>query len=82
MDWGNKKHVYRGANEISKKILHVYGWQATAKLVEDWIFDEIAKKYVFDEAMRKWFEENNVYAIEEIVRRLIEAYERGLWKTS
>ncbi|AHF79513.1 cobaltochelatase subunit CobN [Thermococcus paralvinellae] len=77
-----KKHGYRGASEFSKKILHLYGWEATTKLVEDWVFDEIAQKYVLDEEMRRWFEEHNPYAIEEIARRLIEAYERGLWKTS
>ncbi len=77
-----KKHGYRGASEFSKKILHLYGWEATTKLVEDWIFDEIAQKYVLDEGMRRWFEEHNPYAIEEIARRLIEAYERGLWETS
>lgn len=74
-----KKHGYRGANEFSKKILHLYGWSATTKLVDDWIFDEIASKYILDEEMRKFFEENNVYALEEIARRLIEANERGLW---
>lgn len=76
-----KKHGYRGANEFSRKILHLYGWEATTKLVEDWVFDEIARKYVLDEEMRRWFEENNLYALEEIARRLIEAYERGLWRT-
>ncbi|WP_148883764.1 cobaltochelatase subunit CobN [Thermococcus aciditolerans] len=76
-----KKHGYRAA-EFSKKINHLYGWEATTKLVEDWVFDEIAGKYVLDEEMRRWFEEHNPYAIEEIARRLIEAYERGLWETS
>ncbi len=75
-----KKHGYRGANEFSKKILHLYGWSATTKLVDKWVFDEIAKIYVLDEEMRRWFEENNIYAVEEIARRLIEAYERKLWK--
>lgn len=74
-----KKHGYRGANEFSRKILHLYGWSATTKLVEDWVFEEIAKKYVLDEEMRRWFEENNVYALEEIARRLIEANDRKLW---
>jgi len=75
-----KKHGYRGANEFSKKILHLYGWSATTKLVDKWVFDEIAKIYMLDEEMRRWFEENNIYAVEEIARRLIEAYERELWK--
>ncbi|OYT27021.1 MAG: hypothetical protein B6V02_00700 [Thermoprotei archaeon ex4572_64] len=75
-----KKHGYRGANEIQRKILHLYGWSATTKLVNDWIFNEIAKTYALDEEMKKWFIENNIYALEEIVRRLIEAAERKLWK--
>ena len=77
-----KKHGYRGANEFSKKILHLYGWSATTKMVEDWIFNEIAETYVLNNEMREWFKENNVYALEEILRRLIEAAERGLWKPS
>ncbi|MDI9610724.1 MAG: cobaltochelatase subunit CobN, partial [Archaeoglobales archaeon] len=77
-----KKHGYRGANEFSKKILHLYGWSATTKLVEDWVFDEIAENYVLNEEMKKFFVENNVYALEEIARRLVEAKERGLWKAS
>jgi len=74
-----KKHGYRGANEFSKKILHLYGWSATARIVDGWVFDEIAKHYVLDEEMRKWFEEQNPWALEEITRRLIEAAERELW---
>jgi len=77
-----RKHGYRGANEFSRKILHLYGWSATTKLVDGWIFNEIAKTYVLNEEIRKWFEVNNIWALEEIARRLIEAAERGLWKPS
>ena len=76
-----KKHGYRGASEFSRKILHLFGWSATTRLVEKWVFDEIAKTYIFDGEMRKWFEENNVWALEEIARRLIEAAERGIWES-
>ncbi|WP_148682273.1 cobaltochelatase subunit CobN [Pyrobaculum neutrophilum] len=75
-----KKHGYRGANEFQRKILHLYGWSATAKVVEKWVFDEIAKTYILDPEMRKWFLENNPWAAEEVARRLIEAAQRGLWK--
>ena len=75
-----KKHGYRGANEFSRKILHLYGWSATTRVVKDWIFNEIAKTYALNSDMRRWFIENNIYAFEEIVRRLIEAYERGIWR--
>ncbi len=75
-----KKHGYRGANEFSRKILHLYGWSATTKLVDQWVYEELARTYVLDEEMRRWFEQHNVWALEEIARRLIEAAERGLWK--
>jgi cobaltochelatase CobN len=74
------KHGYRGANEIQRKILHLYGWSATTKLVDKWVYDELVRTYVLDERMRKWFMENNIYALEEIVRRFIEAAQRGLWR--
>lgn len=75
-------HGYRGANELSRKILHLYGWSATARIVEGWVFEEIARRYVLDEEMRRWFMEHNPWALEEIARRLIEAAERGLWSPS
>ena len=77
-----KKHGYRGASEFSKKILHLYGWSATTRLVDKWVYDKIAEKYALDEDMRRWFEEHNPWALEEIVRRLLEAAKRGLWKPS
>ncbi|MHC1579397.1 MAG: cobaltochelatase subunit CobN, partial [Candidatus Alkanophagales archaeon] len=77
---GMKRHGYKGAGDISKRIGRVFGWQATTREVGDWIFDEIAKTFVLDEEMRRFFEENNPYALEEIERRLIEAVARNLWK--
>ncbi len=74
-----KKHGYRGASEFQRKILHLYGWASTTRMVDDWMFNEIAKKYVLDEEMRQWFIKHNVYALEEITRRLIEAAVRKLW---
>ena len=75
-----KKHGYRGASEFQRKILHLYGWASTTRLVKDWIFNKIADTYVVDEEMRKWFIQHNVWALEEITRRLIEAAVRGVWK--
>jgi len=76
---GMKRHGYKGAGDISKRIGRVYGLEATTQEVDDWIFDDIAKTFVLDPGMRKFFEENNPWALEEIGRRLLEAYERGLW---
>ncbi|SDE81744.1 cobaltochelatase subunit CobN [Sporomusa acidovorans] len=81
-DWieSMKRHGYKGAGDMAKRITHVYGWEATTGEVADWVFDDLAKTYVLNDAMREWFEENNPWAMEEINRRLLEAAERGLWE--
>ncbi|MEN6486538.1 MAG: cobaltochelatase subunit CobN [Syntrophobacteraceae bacterium] len=79
---GMKDHGYKGAGEISKRVGRVYGWEATTREVDDWIFDDITRTFLMDEENRKFFEENNPYALEETARRLMEAAERGLWNPS
>ncbi|MBP2134385.1 cobaltochelatase CobN [Methanomicrobium sp. W14] len=76
---GMKKHGYKGAEDISKRVTHVYGWEATTGEVDDSIFDDIAKTFVLDEENRKFFSEKNPWALEEIGRRLLEAEARDLW---
>ncbi len=79
---GMKRHGYKGAGDMAKRITHVYGWEATTGEVADWVFDDLARTYVLDQAMREWFEANNPWAMEEINRRLLEAAERGLWEAA
>ncbi|MCF6147872.1 MAG: cobaltochelatase subunit CobN [Candidatus Kuenenia sp.] len=76
---GMKKHGYKGASDISKRIGRVYGWEATTHEVDDWIFDDIAGTFILDKEMREFFQENNPWALEEIGRRLLEAHQRKLW---
>ena len=77
---GMKAHGYKGAGDLSKKIGRVYGFAATTGEVDGWIFDEITKTFVLNEEMRKWFEDKNPWALEEISRRLLEAESRGIWQ--
>jgi cobaltochelatase CobN len=77
---GMKRHGYKGAGDISKRVGRVYGWEATTQEVDDWIFDDIARTFIMDEENRKFFQENNPWAMEEMGRRLLEASQRGLWK--
>lgn len=77
---GMKRHGYKGAGDISKRIGRVYGWEATTREVDDWAFDDITRTFVLDKEMRDFFQENNPWALEEISRRLLEAAERGLWQ--
>ncbi|OPY53498.1 MAG: cobaltochelatase subunit CobN [Methanosaeta sp. PtaU1.Bin060] len=77
---GMKRHGYKGAGDISKRVGRVYGWETTTQEVDDWIFDEIARTFVLDEENAQFFQENNPWAMEEIGRRLLEASARDLWK--
>jgi cobaltochelatase CobN len=75
-----KKHGYRGAQEIAKKVVGAYGWQATTKAVDPAVFDGVAKTFFLDKENKKFFEKYNPYALEEMGRRLLEAASRELWR--
>ncbi len=77
---GKKRHGYKGAGDISSRTNHMYGWQATTRQVDNWVFDGIAEKFLLNKENRKFFEENNPWALEEIARRLLEAESRELWR--
>jgi cobaltochelatase CobN len=77
---GMKRHGYKGAGDISKRVGRVYGWDSTTGEVDDWIFDDIARTFALDEDNRAFFEEHNPWALEEIGRRLLEAASRGIWE--
>jgi cobaltochelatase CobN len=79
---GMKRHGYKGASDIAKRVGHVYGWDASAEVVADWIFDDITRTFVINEENRKFFEEVNPWALEEMSRRLLEAERRGVWKAN
>ena len=76
-----KEHGYKGANEMSKRVTRLFGWQATTHEVDSWLFDEVVESFLKDEEMVQFFKDNNPYALEEISRRLLEANSRGLWDT-
>ncbi len=77
---GMKRHGYKGAGDMAKRVGRVYGWEATTREVDDWIFDDIARTFVMDGENREFFRKHNPWALEEIGRRLLEAQSRGLWQ--
>ncbi len=79
---GLKRHGYKGAGDISKMMDVILGWDATAEVVEDWMYERVAGKYVFDEEMKQWMQEVNPYARQNILDKLLEAISRGMWKAT
>jgi cobaltochelatase CobN len=74
-----KKQGFAGANAVSNRANHLFAWSATSRDVEAAQFDAVHDMYVRNAANRDWLRENNVYALEELTRRLLEANARDLW---
>lgn len=77
---GLKRHGFKGAQEISKAIDSFFGWDASAEVAEDWMYEHIAKDFLFDKDTREWIEEVNAGVIYDVAGKLLEANKRGMWK--
>ena len=74
-----QRHGYKGAFELSATVDYLFGYDATAGVVEDWMYKDVTKKYVLDEEIRDFMQESNPWALRAISERLLEAADRGLW---
>jgi cobaltochelatase CobN len=76
------RHGYAGASTLSKTLDDVMGWDATVEVVEDWMYEDLANKYVLDKKMQEWLKDVNPYALQNMVERLLETIERNLWNAT
>jgi len=78
---GMLKHDFHGAKKIKDRVEYLLAFAATTDKVENWIFDEVADRLIFDEERRRRLQSNNPYAAMRIAELLVEAERRGYWKT-
>ena len=64
---------------MSNMTEYVFGWDATSDIIEKWMYDGIAEKYLLDQKVREWMLDVNPHAMKEILDRLHEAIDRGMW---
>ena len=76
---GLKKHGFSGPKELSKLFDYTVGWSATSDIVEKWMYDDLAERFVLDEENREWIKDENPYAMMAMLARLQEAIQRGFW---
>jgi magnesium chelatase subunit H len=76
---GMLKHGFRGVAEIENHVSNTFGWSATADAVGDWIYTEVAKTFVLDDAMLERLRGLNPHSAHSLVQRLLEANGRGYW---
>jgi cobaltochelatase CobN len=74
-----QRHGYKGAFELAATVDYLFGFDATAGVVHDWMYESLANEYVLDETNQEFMKRSNPWALRGIVEKLHEAIDRGLW---
>jgi cobaltochelatase CobN len=74
-----RRHGYKGAFEMAATVDYLFGYDATAKVMADWMYERLSAEYVLDDENRKFMEESNPWALHGMAERLLEAAGRGMW---
>jgi cobaltochelatase CobN len=77
-----RRHGYKGAFELAATVDYLFGYDATARVVEDWMYERVTESYVADADIRAFFRDSNPWALRAIAERLLEAHGRGMWQAS
>ena len=75
-----QRHGYKGAFELAATVDYLFGFDATAGVVHDWMYDRIARDYVLDPENQEFMRRSNPWALRGVVEKLTEAVDRGLWE--
>ncbi|MEV4636902.1 cobaltochelatase subunit CobN [Actinoplanes sp. NPDC049548] len=76
-----RRHGYKGAFELAATVDYLFGYDATAGVVADWMYEQLAATYVLDPENQKFMTQSNPWALHGITERLLEAADRKLWET-
>jgi cobaltochelatase CobN len=74
-----RRHGYKGAFEMAATVDYLFGYDATAGVMADWMYERLTEKYVLDDENRKFMAESNPWALHGMAERLLEAVARGMW---
>ena len=74
-----RRHGYKGAFEMAATVDYLFGYDATAGVVDDWMYEKLAGEYVFNPENREFMKQSNPWALRGVTERLLEAAERQLW---
>lgn len=77
---GAMRHGYKGGFEMAATVDYLFGFDATTALVSDQHYAMVTQAYVEDENVRQFLRQHNPQALGDIVSRLLEAIDRGMWE--
>jgi cobaltochelatase CobN len=73
------RHGYKGAAELSATVDYLFGYDATTGVAEDWMYEQVAERYLLDTDVAAFMSQSNPWAGRAIAERLLEAADRGMW---
>ncbi|HLI59748.1 MAG TPA: cobaltochelatase subunit CobN [Solirubrobacteraceae bacterium] len=73
------RHGYKGAAELAATVDYLFGYDAMAGVAEDWMYEQVAERYLLDAAVSEFMSRSNPWAARGIAERLLEAADRGMW---
>ncbi len=73
------RHGYKGAAELAATVDYLFGYDAMAGVADDWMYEQVAERYLLDPSMAEFMSRSNPWAARGIAERLLEAADRGMW---
>jgi magnesium chelatase subunit H len=73
-------HGYEGVHQIESAVTNTLGWSATTGQVAPWVYQQLTRTFMLDEAMRDRLARLNPHASAKVAQRLLEAHARQYWQ--
>ena len=77
---GIRRHGYKGGLEQTATVDYLFGFDATADLAHDFMYEGVAQAYALDRENQEFLKQSNPWALNAIATRLLEAEGRGMWQ--
>lgn len=74
-----QQHGYKGAFEMAATVDYLFAYDATTDLIDDYQYEAVTDALLDDKVNREFLEKANPHAMKEMIERLLEAQQRGLW---
>src|SRR5437588_2084676 len=60
-----RRHGYKGAQELMATVEYLFGYDATARVMEDWMYERVAHTYALEPEMQRFFRQSNPWALRD-----------------
>jgi cobaltochelatase CobN len=77
---GMQRHGYKGGLELAATVDYIFGFDATAHIAPDFVYEGLAEHYALSPQIREFLLDSNPWALNAIAERLLEAAQRDLWE--